>query len=556
MTGYVRIASIVTFALSTMACSPASIHSTEQEQVDALDAISVAGLQAHVRYLADDANEGREAGTPGYDRAAAYVAEQLETMGAQPGGSDGWLQPVTLQSFTLAEGGAAFTVYRGNEGETFTYRDDFSMSADAIRVAAAVRADVVYVGYGVHAPEFGYSDYEGVDVDGKIVAVFPGAPDSIEGAEGAYYASSTTKSLEAVARGAVGSITLRSHKAEERKKWEDIKPRFGSRPRLTWTSRDGRAARYYPELRGNAYLSIDAATRLFQGAPLSFEEAHAAMLANEVRSVPLGVSVSLSTRSEHSTVVSANVIGVVRGTDPTLADEFVVYSAHLDHLGIRDTGDDAGADKDRTHNGLYDNAMGVALMLETARAMAAAPPKRSVLFVALTAEESGLLGSDYFVNNPTVPLESLVANINLDMPLFLYPLADLVAFGAEHSSLRRIAEAGAAAEGFVLAPDPIPKERLFVRSDQYSFVKKGIPAIYLVTGFNSTDAEIDGEALFRDHVENHYHEPSDDMTRPVDWDSALRFARANARMGQAIANEAERPTWNEGDFFGQRFAGQ
>lgn len=555
MKGHSQVACLVTVVMALLACSPASRDSTAQELDRALDSITTTALQTHARYLADDALEGRRAGTPGYDRAAAYVAEQFEAMGLQPGGVDGWYQSVALRSYRLAEDGAEFTVYRGDESEAFVYRDDFSMVADAVRLAAAVRADVVFAGYGVHAPEFGYSDYDGIDVDGKIVAIFPGAPDVIEGAEGSYYASTTTKSLEAVLRGALGTIVLRTQKAEERNPWEEIKKRFGTRPGLTWTSRDGRAARYYPELRGNAYLSIDAATRLFDGSPLSFAEAHEAMLANDVRSVPLGVSVSLSTRSEHSTVTSANVIGVVRGTDPELADEFVVYTAHLDHLGVRET-DSADGDSDRIHNGLYDNAMGVALMLETARAIAAEPLKRSVMFMALTAEESGLLGSDYFVNNPTVPIESLVANINLDMPLFLYPIADLVAFGSEHSSLHSITESAAAAEGFIFSPDPVPEERLFVRSDQYSFVKMGIPAIYLIGGFNSTDPDIDGEALFRDHVKNYYHEPSDDLSRPVDWDSARRFARAHTRMGQAIANEAERPRWNEGDFFGERFGRQ
>ena len=198
----------------------------------------------------------------------------------------------------------------------------------------------------------------------------------------------------------------------------------------------------------------------------------------------------------------------------------------------------------------------VGQVLETAHALRAAPPRRSVLFIALTAEESGLLGSDFFVNNPTVPIESIVANINLDMPLFLYPVADLVAFGSQHSSLQAAVKAAAAVEGFIFSPDPVPEENLFVRSDQYSFVRKGIPAVYLIPGFTSSNEEIDGEALFHDHIENHYHEPSDDLTRPVDWGSALRFARAHTRLGYIVANQDERPAWNEGDFFGVRFARQ
>jgi Zn-dependent M28 family amino/carboxypeptidase len=177
------------------------------------------------------------------------------------------------------------------------------------------------------------------------------------------------------------------------------------------------------------------------------------------------------------------------------------------------------------------------------------------LFVTVTGEERGLLGSDYFAHYPTVPVDSMVANVNLDMPLLLYPLADVIAFGAEHSSLERVIETAIAAEHFALTPDPIPEEVLFIRSDQYSFVRRGIPSVFLVPGFTSADPAIDGGALFREHLSTHYHRPSDDSSRPVDWDSALRFARANVRIGLAVAEENRRPAWNEGDFFGARFGG-
>jgi len=372
----------------------------------------------------------------------------------------------------------------------------------------------------------------------------------LDGDAGSHYSSGRTKAEETVARGAVGIIFLRLRKAEERKAWDEIKKQFGKRPSTTWVSEDGRAARYYPEIRGAAWLNIESSERLFGLSPMSYAEAHEASLGDVPRSANLGVEVSMSVRSEHSELTSPNVIGVVRGSDPELAKEYVVYTAHLDHVGV--IPDDEGGDS--IYNGMYDNAMGVALMLETARAIAAAPPKRSVLFIALTGEESGLLGSDYYANNPTVPIDALVTNINLDMPLFLFPVADLIAFGSQHTSLQTIAEAAAADEGFVFSPDPIPEEHLFVRSDQYSFVRFGVPAVYLVPGFTSKNADLDGEALFRDHIENHYHEPSDDMTRPVDWDSAVRFARAHTRIGYTVANAAERPTWNEGDFFNGRFA--
>lgn len=515
----------------------------------ALDLITIEHLEDHVRFLGSDVLLGRDAGELGYGIAAQYVAERLGSMGVVAAGTDGWFQPVPLRRYGVVGGSAELLIHRGGESTALQYRDDYSMFADPVREASEVRAEVVYVGHGVHAPDHGYSDYEGVDVRGKIIALFRGAPASIEGNARAYYSSSTSKAEEAVARGAIGAISLRTRKSEERQAWASLKGRIGKRPSTTWISADGRAARYYPEMLGGASLSIEAAERLFGLSPLSYEEALQANLGGTVASTPLGVEVTLSAQFEHSTTSSPNVIGVVRGTDPELANEYVVYSAHLDHVGVSTSEED----EDKIRNGVYDNAMGVALMLETARAIAAAPPKRSVLFIALTAEESGLLGSDFFVNNPTVPIESIVANINLDMPLFLYPVADLVAFGSQHSSMHGVAEASAGEEGFVFSPDPMPEEVLFVRSDQYSFVQKGVPAVYLVTGFKSTDESVDGEALFRDHFKNHYHQPSDDMTRPIDWESALRFARAHTRIGLIVGDAEDRPTWNEGDFFGERF---
>jgi len=516
----------------------------------ALDLITVERLAAHVDYLASDALAGRKPGKQGYDLAANYVAEQFESMGVAAGGSEGWNQPVALRRFKLEGAGATLIIHRDGADRALKYRDDFSMNADPSREASEVRAPVVYVGRGVHAPEFGYSDYDGVDVRGKIVAHFEGIPSVIEGDAGFYYRSTSNKVKEAVARGAVGIIYLTSQKEEERDPWEEAKARFGKNPSTRWVNASGQAAHSYTEIVASAWLNVPNSEALFAASPLSYEEAHAAMLADTPSSMALGVELSLAQRSEHSTITSPNVIGLVRGSDPELSREYVVYTAHLDHIGVSDDEEK----ENRTYNGMYDNAMGVALMLETARAIAANPPRRSVLFIALTAEESGLLGSDFFVNNPTVPQESIVANINLDMPLFLFPLADLVAFGSQHSSLQQVVEAAANDEGFVFSPDPMPEENLFVRSDQYSFVRNGIPGIFLVSGFNSSDADIESEALYRDHLKSHYHQTSDDLTRPVHWPSALRFARAHTRMGFIISNADERPTWNEDSFYGRLFA--
>jgi len=518
---------------------------------DALDTISQEKLSAHVTYLTDDSLEGREAGQPGYDLAATYVSEQFAEMGLEPGGVDGWYQQVPMATYLIEPDSPKMIVHRDGLDAELEYKEQFATRGDAVRSENFVRAEIVYVGFGVHAPDFDYSDYEGVDVNGKIVAMFRNAPSTLPADYRAYYASSRVKGQEAVDRGAIGVVGLRSQRSVESYPWDRVKKTAGKKPSMAWVDLSGAVSGYHPEIEGSVFMSVDAATEMMAGTPISFAGARAATESDTPASVPLGIEVTLARKTKHSSIESPNVIGVVRGTDPKLADEYVVFSAHLDHSGI---GEPVEGGTDKIYNGLYDNAMGVSLMLEAARAIAATQPRRSVMFIGLVAEEKGLLGSDYFAHYPTVPSDSIVANVNLDMPLFLFPVAELVGFGAEHSSLQVPMSAAAEAEGFVLAPDPMPEENFFVRSDQYSFVKKGIPASYLDVTLRSSDPEIDGEALVKDHLKNHYHKPSDDLSRPVDWDSAVRFARANARIGLAIANDDDRPTWNEGDFFGEMFA--
>ena len=446
---------------------------------------------------------------------------------------------------------AAVTLHRDSGDSELQWKEDFVMGGDEMRPETSVTAEVVFAGYGVHAPEMGYSDYEGIDVRGKIVAVFGGAPQNFPHNERAFYSSGRTKAEEMVKRGAVGRIGLRSRVDQKRVPWERLTLNAGILQGMSWINLSGQVADYHPEIEGEAAFSVPTAAELFEGAPITFEEALDAAEAGRPFSTPLGTEVTLSQKTRHEQVESPNVIGIVPGSDPTLQDEYVVFSAHLDHLGIG-----APVDGDEIYNGYYDNAMGVSLLIEAARAFAAMPepPRRSILFIALTGEERGLIGSDYFAHYPTVASDSLVANVNLDMPLLLYPLADVIAFGAEHSTLQQLIEPAVAAEDFALTPDPVPEEVLFIRSDQYSFVRQGLPSVFLVPGFTSMDPQIDGAVAFQEHLATHYHRPSDDSSRPVDWNSALRFARANVRIGSAIADADERPHWNEGDFFGERFA--
>ena len=543
-----RTSALLLAGLLLAACEKEAADEVFVDENTAIDTISKEALANHLAYLADDAREGRMAGERGYDEAAQYVADRFAEMGLTPGGDDGWYQQVPLISYRIDEESTTLIAHRDGEDTELQYKEHFVMGGDKVRENTTVRAEVVYVGFGVHAPEVGYSDYDGVDVEGKIIALFGNAPATLPSEERAYYSSGRTKAEEAVRRGAIGMIGLRSRRFDEFVPWERIKAQAGARPGMAWVTLTGEPADYYPELVGGASISTEVANELFAGTPISFEEARDATEASTPASVPLGFEVTLGRKTTHEVITSPNVVGIVPGTEPGLKNEYIVYTAHLDHNGVG-----PAVDGDSIYNGMYDNAMGSSLLIETARAFANSPAKRSTVFIALTAEERGLLGSDYYAHYPTVPSDAIVANINLDMPLFLYPVADIIAFGAEHSSLEGTVGQAIVAEGFTLTPDPMPEENLFRRSDQYSFVRRGVPSVFLKPGFTSTDPSIDGKAVENEHRKNHYHRPSDDLSRHIDWGSAVRFARANARIGYAIAGEKDRPAWNEGDFFGEKF---
>ncbi|HSN52373.1 MAG TPA: M28 family metallopeptidase [Woeseiaceae bacterium] len=552
----VGLAIVLTFAA---ACSSEAPPENTAEQAPAaqepvnqgLAAIEAGRIKMHLEFLAADARKGRMTGTPEYDEAADYVARQFEAIGLVPGGEDGgWFQPVPMLANRIDVESATVVFHQEDEEQVQRFRDDFVMGGDAVRPETEIRAEVVFVGFGIHAPDMNYSDFDGIDVDGKIIARFGGAPGTFPHNERAYYSSGVVKAREAVARGAIGVIAMRSRTDQERYTWKFVSENAGVRPGMTWINLSGEAANYFPEMQGGALVNEPPAEDLFSRAPISYEDALDAADAGKPLSTPLGVEVTLARKTDHETIASPNVVGILRGSDPELADEYVIYTAHLDHIG---TG--VPVNGDTIYNGMYDNAMGSSILIETARAFAAMPepPKRSIIFIALTGEERGLVGSEYFANYPTVPSDAIVANVNLDMPLLLFPLSDIIAFGAEHSSLEQVIEKAIAREGFTLTPDPMPEEVIFIRSDQYSFVKQGVPAAFLVPGFTAAEPGIEGEKLWREFLQTHYHQPSDDLTRPVDWASAVRFARANVRIGYAVAEDEERPSWNEGDFFAEKF---
>jgi hypothetical protein len=414
----------------------------------------------------------------------------------------------------------------------------------------SVSAPVVFVGHGIIAPEYGHDDYAGVDVAGKILVVLSGAPPQFDTDQRAFYSSRTGKSALAVKLGAVGAIRIRTPVDLARAPWSRFLPGLG-KPGMRWLADDGTPHEGFPELKGSALLSESAAEALFEFSGHDLAEIFSRHAEGETGSFEMGVSATIACDSIQRTIISANVVGLLRGSDPVLQDEYVVYTAHLDHIGIR-----PGKDGDDIHNGTYDNSAGIAAITEIAASIAAMPvaPRRSILFVAVTAEEKGLQGSSYFAANPPVPVEQLVANINIDMPYLAFPVADINAFGVEHSSLLGQVVRATEELGLELTPDPMPEEVRFVRSDQFSFVKQGIPALAFKAGSKSADPEINGEEMLNDFLKNHYHQSSDDLNLQYSSEGAQRFVQAALLLGLNVANDDERPRWNENDFFGDKFA--
>jgi Zn-dependent M28 family amino/carboxypeptidase len=451
----------------------------------------------------------------------------------------------------LSEGSAELTLKREDQSRDFRFVEDFYMGPNKSHTTSEVDAGMVFVGYGIHAPELDYSDYAGMEVNGKVVVSLAGQPHDFPSEEGAHFASRREKLQAAVANGAIGIITIHTPRSEERYAWARLENQVGM-PSMGWLDENGNVFAAPDQIRASAAVNHTAADVLFEGAESSLED----LLGRDDKGEPLSGfeltgTIQMRQSTTYEAIFSPNVLAYLRGSDPLLNDEFVVYTAHLDHIGELH-GD---GHEDPINNGALDNASGISVMLETARLFAEQEtPRRSVLFIAVTAEEKGLVGSEYFANNPTVPTESLAGVINLDMPLLLYDFGDVIAFGAEHSTLGNAVQRAADEAGVTLSPDPFPEQNMFVRSDHYRFVQQGVPAIFLVTGRQSRDGETDTMPIFEGFLKEHYHLPSDDLLLPINYNAAARFTRINARIGEIIANELERPSWREGDFFGETFS--
>jgi hypothetical protein len=542
--------------LALVACGPAT-DTNIAAPVEFMPDVRSQNIEAHIRFLASDYLQGRDVGTDGYEIAANYVAAQMQLLGLEPAGENGsYFAQVPLQDVTADAGYNSFTL----DGETFAQGDLVYVSTNPNVLEATVSAPLVFVGYGISAPNRDHDDYAGLDVAGKIVVVMNGVPGGLPTEERAHHNSTTTKRDVAAAHGAIGMIALAG--------WSDEQvTEFANGPALLPTVRLTAATgpSSYDQVQVIANVGSTLGARLFEGAEMSLEEVEAAMNAEENPTFPhfdLPHSVSMRQHTLSEPFTAPNVVGMLAGSDPELGSEIVVLSAHLDHIGTIHEGMRGGGacrssdEEDTVCNGAVDNASGVSIMLETARTfIEQGTPRRSVVFVALAAEEKGLLGSEHFARNPTVPAEAIVANVNLDMPVIVYEFNDVIAFGADHSNLGPIAARAAARMGIEVSPDPIPEQSIFVRSDHYNFVRQGVPSIFLMTGFSSPDPRWDEGEGFMGFLNTHYHRQTDQLDGELEvlFEQGAKFANINYLIAREIADSDERPAWNADSFFGNLY---
>jgi len=498
----------------------------------------------HVKVLADDDMEGRETGSEGLRKASAYIVEQLKKDGLQPAGVDGFYQPVKLISRQIDESGCSLALVRNGTAEPLVLGQD-AMFSTRVALAPEVDAPLVFVGYGLKVPEKKYDDYAGLDLKGKVVVIISGSPADMPSALASHYQSAAERYKTLREAGVLGLVSI-PNPASMDIPWS----------RMTLARTRPSMALADPKLDDTQGISLQVifnpadADKLFQGSGHSFQEL--AALAKERKSLPqfsLTASIKARTRLLEKDVESANVVAKFPGSDPALKSQYVVLSSHMDHVGIGEP-----INGDNLYNGAMDNASGCALNLDIADYLHRSHIKlsRSLLFVFVTAEEKGLLGSRYFASNPSVSENAMVADINTDMFLPIFPLKVLTVYGLAESDLGEIVKQVAEADGVTVQPDPEPLRNAFIRSDQYNFIRQGIPSLAMKVGFLPGSPEAATEKKW---LTERYHAPSDDLNQPVDLEAAGKFEDIVEGLAVKVANEPQRPRWKSDSFF-RRFVAQ
>ncbi|MBI2186231.1 MAG: M20/M25/M40 family metallo-hydrolase [Acidobacteria bacterium] len=512
----------------------------------ALDEIGGEQIAAHVQFLADDLLEGRAPSTRGGQLAAQYLAAQLALLGFEPGAADGtYFQQVPIVE---SEVNPSFTLTAG-PGMPFTYLRDVVAFSDIQEPTVRTSGEIVFVGHGIVAPEYEWNDYAGVDMRGKLALIMvndppatPEEPQRFGGPALTYYGRWTYKFEEAARQGAAGAILVHTDESATYG-WQVVQSSWSGRqysiPAVPGASRLGL----------KAWVTDRAAREIVTRAGRELDALREAAVRRGAKPVPLGIQASATIVQTVQQKTSPNVIGVLRGTNPNQA---VIYTAHYDHLGVRDPQPGEPADADRIFNGATDNASGVAGVLEIAQAMARAParPARSVYVLFTTAEESGLLGSEYFAGRPVLPPEAWAANLNVDELNLYGPSRDIVLLGAERSTLGALASQLAADERRVVGPDPEPGRGYFFRSDHFPLAKIGIPALSLSDPVDFIGPDVAASKRLHDEYQDkRYHQPDDEVLRSWDYTGAISDLRFLAELGWRIANLAEMPAYHPNEQF-------
>lgn len=527
------------------------------QQRPSASGINEATLKGHIRFLSDDLLEGRGTGARGGEIAAKYIAAQLEALGAKGAGADGsFFQPVSLVG-VKADPNTTLTISGANGSETFKFADDFVAFTGAQTESVDVDADLVFVGYGIEAPEQRWNDYKGdaTDYRGKILVMLvndPPAtaqePNLFGGKALTYYGRWTYKYEEAARRGAAGVILLHTDQSAGYP-WSVVRTSNGS-----WRFDIARAQNdTTPFLQFRSWVTDDAARRMMKLAGQDLDALRTKAATRDFQPVKLGLKGKLNLKSEVKRVAAPNVVGVIEGSDPQLRNEYVVYSAHWDHLGIGAPNKNG----DTIYNGALDNASGVAVVLAIAETIARTPPsqrpKRSSLFLFPTAEEQGLLGAEWYAKHPVVPIEKTAANVNLDSMNVLGPTQDFIPLGAERSTLKGVVELVAKEMGLRVSPDARPEQGSFFRSDHFPFAKVGVPSISLKEGNDYVGHSKEwGEEQFKAYNTAHYHQPSDEMRDSWDYRGMIQEAEIALAIGRRISDMPEKPRFNLGDEFAKK----
>ena len=489
----------------------------------------------HVEFLASDKLEGRDTGSEGHRIAAQYVAEQFTRLGLQPAGTNGWFQPVPFDTRRVEDEGSSLTLFSGGTETKLTIGKEAIFRAPA-SIQPALRAPLVFAGYALQAPEQNHDDLRGLDLKGKV-AVFLAAAPKAWPAPMAAHLQNIENRWEGLRRaGAIGFITL--YKTEPLP-W----PRIAvSRFQTQMTARM-RGAANFEGLRFAVTFNRQHADLLFAGTGHTLESLlQLAEGDSPLPRFPLRKEIAVTAQVTTGSVESQNVAALLPGR----TKEYVAITAHLDHTGLA-----RSMAEDKISNGAMDNASGVAAVLEIARRLKAAGPlRRGVLFLLVTGEEKGLQGSRYFTHHPTVPIRQIAANLNFDMFLPLFPLRSLVQFGGDESTLGDLAKEIGTEFGIASAPDPMPSQVLFIRSDQYNFVLQGVPSLMPLFGYQKGSPE---EKIQQEWLQTRYHAVTDDVAQPVDKQAAERFIDYMTALTRRAASDKDRPVWKPESYF-RRFA--